>query len=217
MKSLKKINYFFFSNFFSFIYCLFFSLFFILKSTIAGSVLDLKEDDFILGNEDAPITIIEYASLSCSHCANFHKNTLPKIIEEYIDTGKAKIVFRDYPLNLPALTGSMLIQCVPNHVRYEYLSALFLLQSDWVNPDFEIVKKELFKIMQTGGMNNKEFEDCLNDKKLEEKILQNIIEAQNEFNIRTTPTFLINGSLVEGNKSFSKLKKILDEILLSFE
>ena len=92
----------------------FFGFFLLLSSqTFAESVLDITEDDFIIGDENAPITIIEYASLSCSHCADFHIKRLPNLIEEFVDTGKAKIVFRDFPFNYPALLGSMVLKCVP--------------------------------------------------------------------------------------------------------
>ena len=214
---MKKIKSSYLNNiFFFFIYLIFFFLF-LLNRTFAASILEIKQDDFIIGNIEAPITVIEYASLSCSHCANFHQNTLPQIIEEYVDTDKVKIVFRDFPLNYPALMGSMILQCIDNDFRYEYLSALFMLQSKWVNPDFEIAKKELLKILQAGGMTKDQFNECLNNKDLEQKILQNIIDARNEFNIGTTPSFLINGTLIEGNKPFKNFKKIIDKILINIE
>ena len=105
------------------------------------SALDINENDFIIGDENAPITIIEYASMSCSHCASFHINTLPEIKKEYIDTGKVRMIFRDYPFNYPALMGSMMMRCIPNNVRYDYMNALYILQPDWVNRDPSISKK----------------------------------------------------------------------------
>ena len=186
-----------------------FGFLFIFTPLHSSSVLEIKEDDIILGDINAPITIIEYASLSCIHCAKFHKNTLPKIVENYIDTGKAKMVFRHFPLNYPALMGSMLIKCIDPKIRYDYLSALFELQSTWVKPDAEIVEKELFKIMQSGGITKEHFDKCLANKKLEEKILQDLIDAQKEFNIGTTPSFLINGTFLEGNKPYKDFEKII--------
>ena len=214
---MKKIKSSYLNNiFFFFIYFIFFFLF-LLNRTFSASILEIKQDDFIIGNKDAPITVIEYASLSCSHCASFHQNTLPQIIKEYVNTDKVKIVFRDFPLNYPALMGSMILQCIDNDVRYEYLSALFMLQSNWVNPDFEIAKNELLKILQAGGMTKDQFNECLNNKDLEQKILQNIIDARNEFNIGTTPSFLINGTLLEGSKPFKDFKKIIENILSNNE
>ena len=178
-----------------------------------ATVLDITEDDFVIGETNAPITIIEYASLSCSHCADFHINTLGKLKKEYVDTGKAKIVFRNFPFNYPALLGSMVLQCIPEDVRYDYMNALFQLQPNWVLRENAKSIQELYKIMQSGGMTKKEFDSCISNKELEEKILQIVINAQNEYNIRSTPSFLINGLLVEGNKSIKEFRQIIDKIL----
>ncbi len=179
----------------------------------SNSILEANKDDFILGNPEAKVTIIEYASLSCNHCAKFHINTLPKIIENYVDTGKAKIIFRDFPFNYPALLGSMVLRCIPQDSRFEYSSALYKLQSKWVNRDSKKTMQELYKILQSGGMTKEQFDNCINDTDLEKKILQGLMDAQNEFNIKSTPSFLINGLLVEGNKPFDKFKEIIDKII----
>jgi protein-disulfide isomerase len=178
-----------------------------------SSVLNLTENDFIIGNDNAPITIIEYASMSCNHCANFHNNTLPDLKKEYIDTGKVKYVFRDFPYNYPALLGSMVMRCIPSEVRYDYMNALYKLQNMWVVRENAITRQELYKIMQTGGMTKENFDICLIDVDLENKILQEVIAAQSEFNIRSTPSFLINGDLLEGDKSIKVFRQILDKIL----
>ena len=178
-----------------------------------SSVLNLTENDFIIGNDNAPITIIEYASMSCSHCANFHNNTLPDLKKEYIDTGKVKYVFRDFPYNYPALLGSMVMRCIPSKVRYDYMNALYKLQNMWVVRENAITRQELYKIMQSGGMSKENFDACLNNVDLENQILEEVIAAQSEFNIRSTPSFLINGDLLEGDKSIKVFRQILDKIL----
>ena len=190
----------------------FFIVFFILPIS-ATSVLEVTKDDFVVGDKNAPVTIIEYASLSCSHCANFHNNTLDDLIKEYVDTGKARIVFRDFPFNYPALLGSMVLRCIPEDVRYDYMNALFQLQPTWVVRENAKSTQELYKIMQSGGMTKEEFETCTNNVELENTILQALIAAQNEFNIQSTPSFLINGNLVEGNKSIKEFRQIIDKIL----
>ena len=190
----------------------FFIVFFILPIS-AATVLEVTEDDFVVGDKNAPVTIIEYASLSCSHCANFHNNTLNDLIKEYVDTGKARIVFRDFPFNYPALLGSMVLRCIPEDVRYDYMNALFQLQQKWVVRENAKSTQELYKIMQSGGMTKEEFETCTNNVELENTILQALIAAQNEFNIQSTPSFLINGNLVEGNKSIKEFRQIIDKIL----
>ncbi|SVB12430.1 uncharacterized protein METZ01_LOCUS165284 [marine metagenome] len=190
----------------------FFIVFFILPIS-ANTVLEVTEDDFVVGDKNAPVTIIEYASLSCSHCADFHNNTLDDLIKEYVDTGKARIVFRDFPFNYPALLGSMVLRCIPEDVRYDYMNALFQLQPKWVVRENAKSTQELYKIMQSGGMTKEEFETCTNNVELENTILQALIAAQNEFNIQSTPSFLINGNLVEGNKSIKEFRQIIDKIL----
>ena len=194
---------------------LFFTIFFvfILTPIYGESALDITEKDFVIGNEDAKITIIEYASLSCSHCADFHVNTLETLKKEYIDTGKVKMVFRDYPFNYPALLGSMVLRCIPENYRYDYMNALFKLQPDWVNKKNKKTIQELYKIMQSGGMTKEEYDACIYNTELENEILEGVMEAQNQFNIKSTPSFIINGNLIEGNKSIKEFRQIIDKIL----
>ena len=194
---------------------LFFTIFFlfVLTPIYGESALDITEKDFVIGNEDAKITIIEYASLSCSHCADFHVNTLETLKKEYIDTGKVKMVFRDYPFNYPALLGSMVLRCIPKNYRYDYMNALFKLQPDWVNKKNKKTIQELYKIMQSGGMTKEEYDACIYNTELENEILEGVMEAQNQFNIKSTPSFIINGNLIEGNKSIKEFRQIIDKIL----
>ena len=177
------------------------------------SALEISEDEFVIGDKDAPITIIEYASMSCSHCASFHNNTLPDIKKEYIDTGKVRMVFRDYPFNYPALLGSMMMRCISSDVKYDYMNALYELQNTWVNKDPKISKKELYKIMQSGGMTKDEFNECYSNLDNENLILEGVMAAQKDFNIKSTPSFIVNGNLVEGNKNIKEFRQIIDKIL----
>ena len=190
-------------------------IFFLFSSLNANetSVLEITESDFVVGNENAPITIIEYASMSCSHCASFHNNTLGDIKTEYIDTGKVRFVFRDFPFNYPALLGSMVIQCIPKDIRYDYMNALYMLQNNWVFRENTKTKQELYKIMQSGGMTKNEFDSCLSNADLENYILEGVMAAQKEFDIRSTPSFLVNGKLIEGNKNIKEFRQIIDKIL----
>ena len=185
------------------------------QSLLANEISGLKitENDFTIGDENAPITIIEYASMSCSHCADFHNNTLPDLKTEYIDTGKVRMVFRDYPFNYPALLGSMMLRCIPEDVKYDYMNALYQLQTTWVNRDPKVSKKELYKIMQSGGMTKDEFDACYGNLDNENLILEGVMAAQKDFNVKSTPTFVINGNLVEGNKNIKEFRQIIDKIL----
>ena len=105
------------------------------------------------------------------------------------------------------------MRCTPSEVRYDYMNALYKLQKKWVVRENAVTRQELYKIMQSGGMSKENFDTCLNNADLENKILQEVIAAQNEFNIRSTPSFLINGDLLEGDKSIKVFRQILDKIL----
>jgi len=177
------------------------------------SAQEITENDFIIGDENAPITIIEYASMSCSHCADFHTKTLPDLKTEFIDTGKVRMVFRDYPFNYPALLGSMMMRCIPGDVRYDYMNALYQLHNTWVDRDPKVSKKELYKIMQSGGMTKDEFDSCYSNLDNENLILEGVMAAQKEFNIKSTPSFVVNGNIVEGNKNIKEFRQIIDKIL----
>jgi len=190
-------------------------LFFNINSPNADDsiVLNISKDDFVIGDPEAPITIIEYASMSCSHCASFHLETLPDLKKEFIDTGKVRFVFRDFPYNYPALLGSMVMRCIPQEVRYDYMNALYTLQKQWVLSENAKTTEELYKIMQSGGMTKEDFDICLNDSAMENNIIQGIINAQKEFDVKSTPSFLVNGNLVSGNKSIKEFRQIIDKIL----
>ncbi|MDA9749224.1 DsbA family protein [Pelagibacteraceae bacterium] len=177
------------------------------------SVLNIKDDDFVMGKANAPVTIIAYESMSCSHCADFHNNTLGDIKAEYIDTGKVRFVFRDFPFNYPALAGSMIMRCVPEEVRYDYMNALYKLQKNWIRREHSETRAELYKIMQSGGMQKEDFDACLSDINLENNLLEGVMSAQSEFNIRSTPSFIINGILYSGNKNIKEFRQIIDKIL----
>ena len=181
------------------------------KIANGAQINELQKNDRFIGNVEAPVTIIEYASLSCPHCAEFHLEVLPMIKKEYIETGKVKLIFRDFPLNLPALEASMILRCVSEEFYFKYLDALFSLQKKWAKPKGS--KKSLFNILQNSGMTKKEFDSCLSNKELEDEIINKQLNAHKEFNIQTTPSFIINGKLIQGSKSIDTFRKIIDNIL----
>jgi protein-disulfide isomerase len=123
------------------------------------------------------------------------------------------MVFRDYPFNYPALLGSMMMRCISSDVRYDYMNALYQLQNTWVNKDPKISKKELYKIMQSGGMTKDEFNACYSNLDNENLILEGVMAAQKDLNIKSTPSFIVNGNLIEGNKSIKEFRQIIDKIL----
>ncbi len=182
------------------------------KQVSKEEVLVITPKDKVLGNADAPITMIEYASLSCSHCADFHLNVLPKIKETYIETGKVKLVMRDFPLNEPALRASMLAHCATDEDTYHRLNnAIFRTQSSWVG------KKNYLELLgnigKLAGISAEQYDACLKDKDLELHLLTQKLDGAKAFNINATPSFVINGELHSGGQDYEFYQEIFDELL----
>jgi protein-disulfide isomerase len=155
-------------------------------------------DDRILGKADAPVTIIEYASLTCPHCAAFEKEILPKIKTEWIDTGKAKLVFRDFPLDGSALKAAIVARCAPPERFYGFIGVLFAQQGSWgISPD---PIPGITRIAKLGGMSEDQVQACLKDDALQNKILAGRLAGEQQYLVESTPTFFINGKKVVGAK-----------------
>ena len=178
-------------------------------SDVADSIEALSEK--VLGNENAPITLIEYASLTCGHCATFHNEVLPKIKSDYIDTGKLKFIYRDFPLDHYALMASMIARCAGNKKFFTFLKVLFKEQPKWTAAKDPFIA--LGHIARIGGIGKEEFKSCVGNKAIEDGILKSRIEADREFKIESTPTLIINGEKYDGARTFKKLKKYIDKLL----
>jgi protein-disulfide isomerase len=162
----------------------------------AAKELAVQPSDRILGKAEAPITIIEYASLTCPHCAHFDVTVLPKLKEKWIDTGKAKLILRDYPLDEPALRAAMVARCAPADRFYPLIDTFFAQQEQWVTSrDYRAALEKLVKL---GGMSDKEFKACISDKKLEDQVAQSRLVASQQLGVDATPTFFINGKKFDG-------------------
>ena len=173
----------------------------------AQTVLGLSKDDRILGNPDAPITIIEYASLTCPHCAHFANEVLPELKKKWIDTGKVKLVLRDYPLDEPALRAAMIARCAPPDRFYAYVDTFFGAQEKWVTArDY---RDALARLVKLGGMSQEEFDNCLKNTALENKIVEGRLIASKELDVNSTPTFFINGSKFTGAPTVEEFDKVL--------
>lgn len=180
----------------------------LVRPSTAGAA-DLGE--LVLGDPAAPVTIIEYASLSCDHCGAFHRETLPVFKERYIDTGKVKLVFRDFPLEQGALRAAMIARCAGPERRYNFVDAFFSHQEGWSHAKDPLAAlKQLAKL---GGLSGPEIDTCLADKSLEEAVLQSRLTGQSSFDIRSTPTFIINGRAYPGSQSVEELAAIIDPLL----
>jgi protein-disulfide isomerase len=162
----------------------------------AAKDLAVQPSDRVLGKADAPITIIEYASLTCPHCAHFDVDVLPKLKEKWINTGKAKLVLRDFPLDEPALRAAMVARCAPAERFYPLVDTFFAQQEQWVTSrDYRTALEKLAKL---GGMSEKEFKACISDKKLEDQVAQSRLTASQQLGVDATPTFFINGKKFDG-------------------
>jgi protein-disulfide isomerase len=166
--------------------------------------------DRVLGSPDAKVVIIEYASATCPHCAKFHSETFPVLKKDYIDTGKVKFIFREFPFDNLALAAFMLARCAPEDKYYPLLDILFEQQEKWTtgNP-----ADELFKIAQLAGFTRASFDECLKN----ETIAKGIHEIRNrggkEFGVDSTPTFFINGQVLQGAQPVEEFRKLIDAAL----
>jgi protein-disulfide isomerase len=161
-----------------------------------AELLKLGPDDRVLGKAGAPITIIEYASLTCPHCAHFEDDVLPKLKAKWIDTGKARLVMRDYPLDQPALRAATLARCAPPDKFYGLVETMFAQQPQWVlAKDY---KTALARIAELAGISRKEFDACLANKAIENQVLESRLKATQVLGVNSTPTFFINGTQLTG-------------------
>jgi protein-disulfide isomerase len=172
-----------------------------------ASLLAPTPQDRILGRSDAPITIVEYASLTCSHCAHFDKDVLPKVKQKWIDSGKAKLILRDFPLDEPAMRAAMVARCAPPERFYPLVDTFFADQEKWVTAkDYRAALERLAKL---GGVGDKEFKICISDKKLEDQVAQSRLTAAQDLGVDATPTFFINGTKYNGEPSFEAFDQLL--------
>ncbi len=180
-------------------------------TVMAADMEQIYPDDMYLGKADAKVTVIEYASLSCPHCANFNKDVLPKIKAEYIDKGLVRWVFRDYPLNRPAFQAAILAHCGSPMRYFGLVDTLFQSQDYWLTQSDPMTA--LKQIGASVGIDDKAFEACLHDEALKTKILTRVQEANDKYKIDATPTFVIKGVTHAGELPYEDFKKLLDQAL----
>jgi protein-disulfide isomerase len=171
--------------------------------------------DMALGPADAKVTITEYASMTCPHCAAFNEQVFPKIKAEYIDTGKVRYVFREFPLDIKAAAGSMLSRCIANGDANKYFAVtdlLFRSQSDWVMKN---TTESLSRIGKQAGLSQQQVDDCLKDQALLDKIAADQKYASDVLKVDSTPTFFINGEKIKGETSIEEFEKKINALLKS--
>ena len=175
-----------------------------------------ENGDMTIGADNAPITIIEYASLTCPHCAHFHTETLPKLKSEYVQTGKVKYVFRDFPLDGLALRAAMIAQCAGPERYFTFLDVFFQQQQNWTRGnDPEQMIASLKRLARTGGMSETQIDGCLKNQQVQDTILASRMAGEKQFGVKSTPTLIINGQAHPGALPFDELDKILKPLLKS--
>ncbi|MFQ5562608.1 MAG: DsbA family protein [Parvularculaceae bacterium] len=172
--------------------------------------------DMTLGNPDAKVTVLEFASVTCPHCAAFHENIFPTIKEDYVDTGKVRFIFREFPTAPAGLSyvGSVLARCAADkggqNAYFAVLDSLFKTQKTWIYG--EDPKLELLKIAAQTGMNEEDFDACMQRQELVDLINRNVKEGSEKYNVNATPTFIVNGTK-RAIRDAEEFSKILDEEL----
>ena len=171
--------------------------------------------DMALGPANASVTITEYASMTCPHCAHFSETVFPKIKSAYIDSGKVRYVFREFPLDIKAAAGSMLARCIAKDDAPKYFAVIDLLfrqMNDWV---LKNTTETLTRIGKQAGLSQQQVEDCLKDQALLDKIAADQKFANDVLKVNSTPTFFINGEMLKGETSFEEFDKKIKALLKS--
>jgi protein-disulfide isomerase len=191
----------------------------LIADAMAQSAADVAKPvslpDMALGPANAKVTITEYASMTCPHCAAFNDTVFPKIKSEYIDAGKIRYVFREFPLDIKAAAGSMLARCIAKDDASKYFAVvdmLFKQQNDWVVKN---TTETLTRIGKQAGLSQQAVEDCLKDQSLLDKISADQKYANEVLKVNSTPTFFINGEMIRGETSFEEFDKRIKALLNS--
>lgn len=179
------------------------------RARIVDTIEALKEKK--IGTEEANIEIIEFASLTCGHCAKFHNEVFPKIKKEFIDTGKVSFIYQDFPLDKFALKASVIARCSGEKKFFSFLKVLYNKQKDWTRTEDPF--RSLLKIAKLGGLKNDEIKVCVGNKSIEDGILKQRLNASKKFDIKATPTLYINGEKYDGDLTFEALKLKINTLL----
>jgi protein-disulfide isomerase len=191
----------------------------LIANAMAQSASDVAKPvslpDMALGPANATVTVTEYASMTCPHCAAFAETVFPKIKSEYIDSGKVRYVFREFPLDIKAAAGSMLARCIAKEDSGKYFAVidmLFKQQNDWVMKN---TTETLTRIGKQAGLSQQAVETCLKDQALLDKIAADQKFASEVLKVNSTPTFFINGEMIKGETSFEEFDKKIKSLLKS--
>ena len=178
-----------------------------------GTVSNLKltDKEYAMGPADAKVVLVEYASLTCPHCAQFHTSVLPGIKKEFVDTGKIRYVYRDFPLDRLALGAAMVARCAGRDNFFGFVDTFYAAQGQWSRASNPI--SALSNLAKLGGMSKSKFEACLKDVEIQNGILKQRLEASNEFKVQTTPTVFVNGERYGGGMTLNQMRTLLNRKL----
>jgi len=195
---MKEINKFFYKTL----------ILIILSVNAEGKTLDI-------GNSNAKIAVKVFSSLTCPHCANFHKNIFEDLKKEYIDKGIVKFEHHGFPLDLAALNAEIIVRChVDSKKKFQLLGEIYKKQNQWaVGSDINIINESIKKIGLDSGLNNNKMDKCLNNENVQDQILNERIEAQKKYKIQSTPTIYINEKKYEGKHEYKQFKKAIEKLL----
>tara|TARA_Y100000590_G_scaffold64108_1_gene68872 strand:- start:627 stop:1250 length:624 start_codon:yes stop_codon:yes gene_type:complete len=204
----SKVNLIFFFNIIIFIFCTAFCF-----KSVAAELK--KETDIIsIGSKDAVVKIKIFSSLTCPHCADFHMSVIPKIKKEFVESGKVQLIFVDFPLNQAAFNASKLLNCVDKEKQMNFLDIVYKKQNEWTSAStLEEINKNLKEIVKNLGISATEFDKCLINEIISDKILNGRIEAVKKYSIEATPTIVINEKKLEGSANFKNIKKKIEKLI----
>ena len=168
----------------------------------------------VMGSASAPVTLIEYASLTCPHCAAFNANTFPQLKTSYIDQGLVKYIYRDFPLDRMALEAAKIARCAGPDKYFGFVDVLFRQQQTWTRGnDGEQIMANLRRLAKVGGMSDATFDTCSKDKAVENAVLEQSLKGERELKVGSTPTLIVNGQKYTGALTFEELDKLLKPLV----
>ena len=190
------------------------SFYLILSIKCYSDNLNASDSLVVLGSDKAIVKIKVFSSLTCPHCANFHIKIVPEIKKEYVDTGKVQLIFIDFPLDQGAFNASKLLHCLDKKKQIAFLDIIYGTQTKWTNAsNLNDINKNLKKIVKNLGISSVQFDKCLIDEDISDKILNGRIDANRKYSINSTPTIVINEKKLEGSVSFKNIKKKIEKLI----
>ena len=200
-----------------------FKLFFLIKVCIIYSIIclhsyadnsEIQKNMVVIGSYDATVKIKIFSSLTCPHCANFHIKVISEIKKKYVKSGKVQLIFIDFPLDQAAFNASKLLHCLDQKKQIKFLDTIYKDQKEWASgSDINEINNNLKKIVKNMGITSTEFDKCLNDEDISDKILNGRIDGNQKYSINSTPTIIINEKKLEGSVNFKNIEEKIEKLI----